>query len=184
MSEAEVHSLEPKPKTTSSVLDALRERRASYVREATLDLDVPGYSGRLALRCGPIAGSVLTRLRERMERSRSPERDYNLNADTLIAATRDVVGRLAEADEYQPLDPDEPMRLDHVLAETLDFPPGANAREVVRGLFGLAPSPDVAVGVAAGRYMEWAAAINEQADEDYLGESPEARKSRPPRRSR
>lgn len=158
----------------ASILDALRERRREQVADRYFDLDVPGYRGQLVLRCRPIRGQVFTRLRERMERSRSPERDFNLNADTLIAACSEVLARARVEDPLLVLATDgEPIKLGKQLGQLLDVP-STSARDVVREVFHGAPSPELAVGAAAGRYMSWATALDAETDDDYLGESPAA----------
>src|SRR5262245_27278257 len=117
-------------KAPASILDTLRARRREAVGDRHYDVDVPGYAGLLVLRRGPITGSGFTRRRERMEASKSPERDFNLNADVLIAATSDVLGRTDPLDELTALDEDEALRLDDRLATLLGFE-AKGARDVV-----------------------------------------------------
>jgi hypothetical protein len=155
----------------SPILDSIRARRAEQAKERHYDIDLPGYGGLLVLRCQPIPARTLTVLRERLERSRSPDRDYNLNADTLIAACREVLGR---AEAHHPLtvltdQNDEAVKVDERLAEMLRLP-AESARDVLRCLFEGANSPEAAVMMAAGQYMEWAASANGELDEELLGE--------------
>lgn len=154
----------------SSVFEALRAKRAEHSAESIFDVDVPGYQGLLVLRLGPIASAKLSALRARMEKSRAPERDANLNADYLIAACRDVLVRQSVDEPLAPADVDEPMRLDSRLAEALGLS-ASSARDVVRQVYGAAPSPELAISVAVGRYLEWAAAMNVEDDEAFMGES-------------
>jgi hypothetical protein len=157
----------------SSVFDVLRAKRAEHSVDSTFDVEVPGYQSLLVLRLGPIPGATLSALRARMEKSRAAERDFNLNADYLIAACRDVLTRKTQDEQLAPPDEDEPMRLDVRLAEALGLT-ATSAREVVRQLYGAAPSPELAVQVAVGRYLEWAAAMDVEDDETFMGESPAA----------
>lgn len=157
----------------ASVFDALRAKRAEHNAESFYDLDVPGYQGLLVLRLGPIPGPTLSALRARMEKSRAPERDYNLNADYLIAACRDVLVRGSVDDPLVPADDEDPMRLDVRLAEALGLT-STSARDTVHQVYGAAPSPELAISVAVGRYLEWAAAMNVEDDEAFMGESPAA----------
>jgi hypothetical protein len=156
-----------------SVLQALRARRQTHAADRHVDLDVPGYRGLLVLRLGPIPSQTMSRLRERAERSRSPERDYNLNADTLIAACRQVLGRARPTDELQLLvDPEgEPVRIDERLAELLGVEGVKDARGMLRVLYEGANSPELAVAAAGGQYVEWASGANNEIDEELLGES-------------
>lgn len=154
----------------ASVLEALKERRRDATLQRFLDIDVPGYRGLLVMRCGPLPGKMQTRIRERYDRSRSPDRDFNLNADTLIAACHSVLGRRTLRDPLQELDPDDPVRIEERLAQMLDLPAGS-ARDVLRGVFGMANSPDLAITAEAGRYIEWASSATDEVDEELLGES-------------
>jgi hypothetical protein len=159
--------------TPSSLLDVLRARRAAHA-DSTFDIDVPGMRGLLVLRLGPVSAPMMTKLRERMEKSRSPERDFNLNADTLIAACVELLGRKTPSDEPVSLDDTDAVRFDARLAELLQIESNGaplSARAIVRDVFRMAPAPELAVGVVAGRYMEWAAALDEEADEAFLGET-------------
>jgi hypothetical protein len=160
---------------TGSLLDSLRARRDKQAAEQSIELLVPGYSGLLALRCGPLTGVVQSRLVERMQRSKSPDRDSALNADFLINACTDVVARETTEDEWQSVgdfDDAGPVRVDERLVSLLKLDPGAkNARATLRSLFSFAPSPDTAISLAANEYGQWAAAANEEVDEDFAGES-------------
>jgi hypothetical protein len=158
----------------SSLVEALRARRAAQAAGHSHDLVVPGWKGQLVIRCGPIGGAVMTALRERAEKSRSPERDFNLNADTLIAACREVLGRASPDGDLTTLvdDDGEPVRIDSRLAELLGIETQrGRAREVLLALYAGANVPEVAIGVAGGEYMEWASSANAEVDEDLLGES-------------
>ena len=158
----------------SSAFDVLREKRREHTASQSFDLNVPGYGDLLVLRCGPISGALFSRFRERHERSRSPERDFNLNADVLLAACQEVLWRPvpdAQPDAFS--DDDEPMTLDERLAEGLGFA-ATSGRELVRQLFGAAPIPEVSLSNTMNGYMEWATALNAEADQEFAGESPAA----------
>lgn len=154
----------------STVFDMLRAKRAAHTAEQTYDIAVPGYDGALVLRCGPLPGTKFTVFRERHERSRSPERDFNLNADMLLAAVRDVLARATPDGELQPLDSDDPIGLDERLAHGLGLR-ASTGRELTRELFALAPIPEIALGTLMSGYMEWATGVNADADESFAGES-------------
>jgi hypothetical protein len=174
--------LEPEPNghhpgAATSVWDVLKQRREELAADRHLDLEVAGTRGLLALRLGPVSGQKQAQLSERVMKSRSPERDFNLNADYLIAACQAILGR---ADTSQPLevltDQDgEPVTLATLAhtpaADRLGLSPDLPTREVVRYLFGFAPSPEIATGRAAFDYMEWASASGVELDEEALGEA-------------
>jgi hypothetical protein len=163
----------PPPKT-SSLLDALRARRAEMLDEQTTDLLVPGYNGMLALRVGPLTGREQSRLTSRMAQSKSPDREATYNADTLITATRELVVRNTEGEPWQSLgslNGGDPVGIDDRLVELLDLKPAAlTARATLRALFALAPSPDIAINLASAEYITWAGGITEDVDADYVGE--------------
>jgi hypothetical protein len=164
------------PVPVNPALAAIRAEREKAAERHVYDLDVPGYGGLLVIRCGPLGGNRATILRERWERSKDPRRDFNLNADTIIGACREVLGRPTPLEPLQPLAPD-PMIVDSELAELLhleiDTIDGAKptAREVLQALFSAAHDPDIAIGVAGGEFMAWAASAEDQVSEEALGES-------------
>jgi len=159
----------------TSVLDALRAVRERQAVEHTLDLEVPGWTGLLALRLGPIPAVQIARIADRVQSSRSPERAFNANADMLIAATRAVLGRASRSGEWEvlPGDNGEPLLLGEELAEKLGLR-ATRARDLVRELYDRANAPDLALGSAANDYIEWATTTNEELDDSMLGESPAA----------
>jgi hypothetical protein len=154
-----------------SVLDVIRERRATKAAEHEYDMKVPGYGGLLVVRCVPLSSGVLSPLRERLERSKNPERDFALAADILIAACENVLARRSAADELEPLDPTgEPVTFTERLAELLRVE-ARSSRELVRELFSLAPSPEIAAGIAVNGYLEWAQGLDADLDSGLSGES-------------
>lgn len=162
----------------SSLLSELRGRRDEIAANQTLELLVPGYRGKLALRVGPIDGRVQTTLLERLAKSKAPDRDFSLNADYISAALREVVGRETFDGEWRPLgeiaqlEGDQTVRLDDRLIGLLGLEPASRtAREVLRSLYGLAPSPEVAITLAGGEYISWAGSANAEVDEEFAGES-------------
>jgi len=165
------------PGAAASVWDVLRQRREELAADRHYDLEVAGTKGLLSLRLAAFTGQKQAALTERVMKSRSPERDFNLNADYLIAACQAILGRL---DTSQPLEvmtdqEGEPVTLATLAhspaAAQLGLTPGIPTREVVRYLFGFAPSPEIAVGRAAYEYMEWASASGVDLDEEALGEA-------------
>jgi hypothetical protein len=154
-----------------SVLDVIRARRAAKAAEHEYDMPVPGYGGLLVIRCTPLRGEDLTRLRLRIERSKDPSRDFQLAADILIAVCDNVLARRTPAGELEPLDPTgEPVAMTERLAELLRVKAGS-ARDVVRAVFSLAPSPEMAVGDAVGDYLAWAQGADADLDDGLMGES-------------
>jgi hypothetical protein len=168
---------EPEPEETTedpaTVLASVRAEWDRATEERTLDIDLPGSHGNFVLRLAPIRGSVLSKLRQRLEASRSPERDLNLNADVLIAATRGVLGRSSGAKPLVQLEDEEGplLRIDDRLGRALGLDDKTTARAVVGALFRHANVPDLAIATAATAYFEWAASADADVGEELLGES-------------
>jgi hypothetical protein len=162
-----------------NLLDQLRAVRTEAARDFHYHVIVPGYSGRIAVRCKPIGSRTSSALAARLSKSRSPEAAFEMSADTLIAACEEVVVRDDWQDEWQSLgslNGGEPVGIGNELVELLTLEPaqGGRAREVVRSLFGLAPAPELALGTAVGEYLTWASAADEEVDEVFSGNSPGA----------
>jgi hypothetical protein len=168
---------EPEPADTievaaaGTVLDVIRERRETLAVEHTYLMLVPGYNELLALRCTPLRGRELTQLRLRLERSKDPSRDFALGADIVINVCEAVVARRTTADPWESLDPTgDDVTVGERLAELLRVE-ATSSRQVVRALFDLAPSPELAVGDAVGDYLSWAQGADADLDKGLLGES-------------
>ena len=154
-----------------SVLDRLRQQREGMLAQRTMDYEVPGTGGRMVLRLGVLPRQKLAAMTQRAAKATSPEGDLNLNADTLISACVEVLGRNSREEPLRSVDPDgETVRIDAALAGLLGLPDATRAREVLQAVFCFAPAPDLAIGVAAGQYMEWASAAEEDVDEEFSGE--------------
>jgi hypothetical protein len=165
--------LDPPATDPVAVLAAVRAEWEKESEERTLDLELPGSRGTFVLRCGPIRGTVLSKLRQRLEASRSPEKDTNLNADVLIAACRGVYGRTTQEGELVLLEDEEGplLRIDDRLGRALGMNGATTARLVVTGLFRHANVPDLAIARSAATYMEWASGADADVGEELLGES-------------
>jgi hypothetical protein len=118
----------------------------------------------------------MTALHARMEKSRAPDREFVFNASVLSKACDSMLERDPTTGELQPLytQAGEPVTLDVELARTLGFP-ATDAASVLLSLFGSVPAPDIAVMRAAGLYLEWASALDEETADEYVGNSSAAR---------
>jgi hypothetical protein len=156
-----------------SVLERLKARRSELAGERTFDLEVPGTGGLLVLRLGVMPRQRLAALTTRAAKTNGSEGDLNLNSDTLISACRSVLVREHRDDELRPVEPEaaQPVRIDERLGARLGLPQATRARDVLQAVFGMAPSPDLAIGAAAGQYMQWASAADADVDEEFVGES-------------
>jgi hypothetical protein len=156
-----------------SVWEQIQAKRAQLAGDRFIDLEVPGTFGLFALRLGPISGQRQAALTDRMQKSRSPDRDFNLNADYLIAACRGLLGRDdPEAPLVELTDASgEPLRLDRRTAEAFRLPEQTTARELLRHLFAGVPSPSTAVNMTVVDYLQWASGMTSDLDEEALGEA-------------
>jgi hypothetical protein len=168
----ETQIISPNGGGQSSLIDQLREMRAQKAAAVHHDLEVPGYRGCLVLRLGPLGSSVIGKLRERAERSASPDRDLNANSDCLIAGCREVLARTSRESELEPIDPehDGPTRIDEHLAELLQLGT-TTARASLLALWDKANAPEIAIGMAAGEYVEWCAETQVDIDEEFVGKA-------------
>lgn len=160
---------------SQNVLEVLRARRAAMRGERYFDVELPEYEGLLVLRLQPINGPTFAKLLARRDKSKSPERDFNANADTMIAAYHSLQARAEPDGELEVLTyPDgDDAQLDDRLPDALGFTVTTDsAREVLLGLFAGAPAPYMSLGRACAEYVTWMTALD--AEGEGLGESPAA----------
>jgi hypothetical protein len=184
--------LADEPERDGSILGELRALREEKAEAAapTLDLDVPGYDGRLFVRYGYPPGGYEKAVRAAEVEFRSQERDRTLhgNADLLAACCvsvlgRDAQGRVVDLLSDRPLEanevPEPPLRFDRSLAEALgiEIPDTVTKRSrfIVRSLFsvrglGQGAEGDVALISAGNRVFAWLAGVRQDFDEALVGE--------------
>jgi hypothetical protein len=161
----------PPSSQPGSLLETLRQRRSEQAVEHAYDLEVPGYDGCLVLRLAPLAGETLSKLVDRAQKSKSPTKEFNANADMILLATQEVLGRRSRGDELESVDPDGgTVRIDERLAELFGLQ-ASTAREVLVALWEGVPSPEIAIGLAAAEFIEWSGEAGRENDEAFLGES-------------
>lgn len=150
----------------ASHLAWLRSRHEALTADRYLDYEVPGYEGRVVLRCGPVPWRVLARAQTFAQREDRDGRTLaNANADVVIAACREVLFRYDDG-ELRSIDPSgEPHGIDPGLAVMFGRE-AKTARDTLRFLF---PS-DVTVGVCAGELLSWTTNMDTEIAEDLAGE--------------
>jgi hypothetical protein len=146
-----------------STLEWLRDRHAQLSADRTLDLAVPGYGGRLVLRCGPAPYKPIARMAQ-LEDDGTGEGLLKVNADVIIGAcravlVRDDAGELVSIDQER----EEPVRINKRLADLLDTGT-TTARETLAWLF---PS-DVAIGTTAAELLRWTQGAEADIAEDFI----------------
>lgn len=157
-----------------SVLDAVLQKRQEQLGDRLLDLEVPGYGGQLLLRMQPLPPGALRRITAKADRLHAGERELAVNADMLVAGCREVMGRRTADADPEPLLPEETLRIDEALADTLQMK-GRSARALLLELFEKANDPQIAVNVAAAEYAQWCSQANDEVSTNLLGESPATR---------
>jgi hypothetical protein len=153
----------------ASHLDWLRARHEVISADRHLDLDVPGYQGRLVIRYGAVPWSVISKAQDKIAKpGRDGEGSLLAQVDFLIAACREVLVRESDsAGEPEPIDPNgDTRRFDPELAALLNSGT-SNARALVRWLF----ANDPAVAVQAGEVMSWSIDTDADVTDDLMGES-------------
>lgn len=150
----------------ASHLAWLRTRHEALSADRHLDVEVPGYEGRLVLRFGPVPWSAIARTQTLASRDDREGRGLlAANMDVLIAACREVLFR-DEDGSLATIDPSgEPRRIDPELATVLGID-STSARDTLRWLF---PS-EVAIGVAAGEVLDWTRRMGTETADELMGE--------------
>jgi hypothetical protein len=167
--EAQKESQETAEKKLSpdNLLTTLRSRRQEIGEAKSVDLEVPGYDGALVIRYGKVDWDELRRIAGKAQKSKSPRRELNAQADTLVAACQEVLIRVGEellpiTEAFPEADTGEPVRFDDRLAKALEFE-APNARAVVFGTY----NNDLAVTLAHNDLTEWMRNSNQEEDEDF-----------------
>ena len=126
----------PELPAAPSVLDGLRQRRAQLAQEGPkrLELDVPGYNGRLFVRYRYPEGGYqpVVAIYRRSQESKVRDADLLGNCDVLVMCCEAVLGRNAQGDVID-LETDQPP--DSLYSSNLRF------GKKLAGLFGI-PVPD------------------------------------------
>lgn len=151
----------------ASHLDFLRARHAAIAADRHLDLDVPGYQGRLVVRYGRVPWVAIAHAQELIAKpGRDGEGSLLAQADFLIAACREILVR-DDAGELAPIDPSgAPRRFDAELGVLFETD-ATTARAVIRYVF----ANDPALAVQAGEVMEWTIRNEDDVADEFLGES-------------
>jgi hypothetical protein len=143
-----------------SHLDWLRARHDVLKADRHHDLEVPGYEGRLVIRCGPIPWPVLAKMQRQLADDADGRGLLVANQDAIIAATREVLF------DGAPIDPSgEPRKLDPALAELLGSDT-KTAREMLTWLF----PHELNIATAAGELGAWTQDANAETNRQFVGE--------------
>lgn len=151
----------------ASHLAWLRQRHTALSAERHMDIEVPGYDGRLILRCNPIPWPTVARVQSLLGTNDRDGRGLlTAQCDVLIAACREVLCRRERDAEPEPIDPHgEPRRIDPDLADLLGSGT-TTARATLQWLF---PS-EVAISAAAGELLDWTRTAGTETNEELAGE--------------
>ena len=149
----------------------LKARREELVKNLTLDLRVPRWdSPELWVRYRPVDATKLTASVERRQKTKTNDQSILLNADILVESCVGIYARHPDFPGQElSLREDDPFgkltRFDPDLATSLGIPDalGVTAAMVCRKLY----LTDGDLVDAATQVLEWSAATNEKADEDF-----------------
>ena len=159
----------------SSLIAELKAQRAAMSVEHTLDLDVPGWHGRLVLRFGAVSSEQQSALIARLVEARTNRRSAVAavaNIDLLIAAYRCALGRTRDGELAVIPGPDgEPAGLKTLVVDVLELGDAPTARAAMRLLYAGANSPEAALQAHGTEWNEWATEESEEVDERFTGES-------------
>lgn len=150
----------------ASHLAWLRTRHEALSADRHLDVEVPGYDGRLVMRFGPVPWATIARAQTLATREDRDGRGLlAANMDVLIAACRQVLFR-DDAGDLASVDPSgEPRRVDPELAELLGIE-AKSARDTLRWIF---PS-EISIGVVAGEVVSWTQSMSTETADELMGE--------------
>ena len=162
-----------------SLLDDLRKRATELREDDHIDLDVPGFSGRLVTRYRALERTVLDPILDRAVNRKGES--TNAMADALCLAHVEVFGVDVEGNKVA-LFADQPARFDMDLAQALGVTPTEHsARGVLLALLG-APN-ERAAGLLNNQFRAYAEWLNGDVDgtpptqevvNQAVGESPAA----------
>jgi hypothetical protein len=151
----------------ASHLAWLRTRHEALTADRHLDLDIPGYEGRLVVRFGPVPWKAIAKTQALANRDDRDGRTLaHANMDVLIAACREILFR-DDGGELIPVDPSgESRRFDAELGALFgqDF---KTAREALRWVYG---NNEVAMAVSAGEVLDWTQRMDTETAEELAGE--------------
>jgi hypothetical protein len=179
---------EVRPAGGSTLLDTLRQKREDIAQRAVdgknvLDVDVPGYDGRLFVRYAwPEGGwSRIQKMQAAAEGSKDPLAVLYVHAGIVNACTQQVLGRDEDGGEENPDPDDEVLGFDRRLAALLRIEIPDEVRQVARYVVRQVFSPeqrrtgeyagDIAVSAHAIRVAQWLETRQGQVNEEFVGES-------------
>lgn len=172
--ELEPGELEPAVADRSLIAE-LKAQRATMGAEHTLDLDVPGWRGKLVLRFGAVSPDQQARLIGRLVEARTKARSQIAavaNIDLLVAAYRCALARARDGElAVIPGADGEPAGLKELVVDVLELGEATTARAAMRALYAGANSPEAALQAHGTEWNEWATEESEEVDERFAGES-------------
>ncbi len=147
--------------------DRLRQRRAQIEREDRHDFDIPGYDGGLVGRYRRLSYEDLKPLLDAQQGGeRAADEEVADNADFLIRACVELLGREDDGSLVPLGDQGQPVRYDEGLDEALAIS-ASTARGAVLAVFG----NDVQMMMHAGTILRWMVGADTAAGRRLLGEA-------------
>jgi hypothetical protein len=150
----------------ASHLAWLKSRHEALTADRTKDVEVPGYDGRVVLRCAPVPWRVIGRTQTLANREdREGSALAAANADVVIGACREVLFRYDDG-ELRSIDPSgDTRRIDADLAALF----GRDVKSAREALRCLIPN-EVVVAVVAGEILTWTTDMDNEVAGELAGE--------------
>ena len=156
---------------SGSVLDRVKNRRAEFEQQRSASFEIPGYSGMLKAKYGPMTLRSTQAINERAEKTLKHDQDKDLLivVDSLVAACEGII--LVEVnDKGETVETEIATGFNKALAEILDIAQDEEhplrAREIVRLVF---PS-DLAIVSHGDEWATWSRDGSTNDDEVLAGE--------------
>lgn len=157
----------------SSILDDLRARRQEISQRKTVDLEVPGYDGKLVVRYRRLEWEELSKIGNRAEKSKNPRKVLIAHVDTIVGACEEVFYRQVPggplvrlADVIPDNEEGLPVKYDQRLADFFGVE-GGSARKVCLAVF----NNPLAVPIHHNELAEWMQLAGAEDDEGFTGSS-------------
>jgi hypothetical protein len=155
------------PEENPSLLDELRRQRDEIGEDQRVDLDIPGYNGKLVARYRRVEYEELATIAKRVNKSKHPQKELRAQCETIATACVEILIR--QEGELKQLGPtagvgDGPVKYDARLGQVLGFDPQGSGVAAVLAAF----NNEVAIPSHHNELAEWFA----EGDADLAADFP------------
>jgi hypothetical protein len=155
----------------SSLIAGLRAQQRQIAKRRTTIIEFPRglWAGKLAARYHLLDERALSRLQRAIQNADS-EQLLDANADVLISACQEVLGRRDTSEPWGQIIDGEQLRFDRQLGEALELD-AVTARQVLFALCGGRIEGAGAVNALSAEYLSWWQGATPEVVEELAGES-------------